>query len=58
MESEIMFGLLHPKLLAGEGGYYLTMMASTIHGLKSAADNHDEEDEFVSPRIHLLSYVY
>lgn len=32
-----MWGLLHPKLLSGEGGYYLTMLASTIHGLKSDA---------------------
>ena len=32
-----MWGLLHPKLLSGEGGYYLTMLASTIHCLKSEA---------------------
>ena len=40
-----MWGLLHPKLLSGEGGYYLTMLASTIHGLKSddAASAEDRE---------------
>ena len=46
-----MWGLLHPKLLSGEGGYYLTMLASTIHGLKSegtpapSAEDHEVSTE-------------
>lgn len=43
MESEMMWGLLHPSLLAGEGGYYLAMLASTIHFLKNM--NLDDEME-------------
>ena len=44
-----MWGLLHPKLLSGEGGYYLTMLASAIHGLKSIeAESNAAEDREVS----------
>ena len=44
-----MWGLLHPKLLSGEGGYYLTMLASAIHGLKSSeAESNAAEDQEVS----------
>ena len=45
-----MWGLLHPKLLSGEGGYYLTMLASAIHGLKSSeeAESNATEDREVS----------
>lgn len=35
VESEYMWGLLHPALLSGEGGYYLTILSSTIHFLKN-----------------------
>ena len=44
-----MWGLLHPKLLSGEGGYYLTMLASAIHGLKSSEEESAAaEDQEVS----------
>jgi hypothetical protein len=35
VESEYMWGLLHPALLSGEGGYYLTILSSTVHFLKN-----------------------
>lgn len=35
MESEFIWGLIHPCMLAGEGGYYLTMLSSTIHFIKN-----------------------
>ena len=38
VESEYMWGLLHPSLLSGEGGYYLTILSSTIHFLKNIKD--------------------
>ena len=30
-----MWGLLHPLLLNGEAGYYLTMLSSAVHVLKN-----------------------
>ncbi len=45
MESETIWGLLHPSLLAGEGGYYLTMLSSTIHFIKSLGEEEEEEEE-------------
>ncbi len=44
MESEAVWGLLHPSLLAGEGGYYLTMLSSTIHFIKSLGEAEEEEE--------------
>ncbi len=45
MESEMVWGLLHPSLLAGEGGYYLTILSSTIHFIKSLGEVEEEEEE-------------
>ncbi|XP_014208187.1 protein sprint [Copidosoma floridanum] len=39
IESEFMWGLIHPSLLTGEGGYYLTTLSSAVQilkGLKSS----------------------
>ncbi|XP_020284481.1 protein sprint isoform X3 [Pseudomyrmex gracilis] len=35
IEAEYMWGLLHPSLLSGEGGYYLTTLSSAVHVLKT-----------------------
>ena len=35
VESEFVWGLLHPGLLSGEAGYYLTLLSSAIHYLKT-----------------------
>ncbi|XP_025153828.1 protein sprint isoform X2 [Harpegnathos saltator] len=35
VEAEYMWGLLHPSLLTGEGGYYLTTWSSAVHVLKT-----------------------
>lgn len=55
IEAEYMWGLLHPSLLSGEGGYYLTTLSSAVHVLKSfrpgsdqAADCSDGPAEFRS----------
>ncbi|XP_015436399.1 PREDICTED: protein sprint [Dufourea novaeangliae] len=35
VEAEYMWGLLHPSLLTGEGGYYLPTLSSAVHVLKT-----------------------
>ncbi|KJE91786.1 hypothetical protein CAOG_02871 [Capsaspora owczarzaki ATCC 30864] len=35
VEAEYMWGLLDPALLTGEGGYYLTVLSSAIHVVKT-----------------------
>ena len=35
VEAEYMWGLLHPCVLAGEAGYYLTTLSSAIQLLKN-----------------------
>ncbi|XP_066583942.1 protein sprint isoform X2 [Prorops nasuta] len=35
IEAEYMWGLLHPSLLTGEGGYYLTTLSSAVQVLKT-----------------------
>ncbi|XP_054709890.1 protein sprint-like [Uloborus diversus] len=35
IEADYMWGLLHPSLMAREGGYYLTTLSSAVHVLKS-----------------------
>ncbi|XP_077542005.1 protein sprint-like isoform X1 [Haemaphysalis longicornis] len=38
VEADYMWGLLHPSLLTGEGGYYLTTLSSAVHVLKALGD--------------------
>nr|XP_050859391.1 protein sprint-like isoform X3 [Vespula vulgaris] len=40
VEAEYMWGLLHPSLLTGEGGYYLTTLSSAVHVLKTFKSSH------------------
>lgn len=35
VESDLMWGLLDPDLLMGEGGYYLTSYSGAVHVLKT-----------------------
>lgn len=42
IEAEYMWGLLHPSLLSGEGGYYLTTLSSAVHVLKSFRPGSDQ----------------
>lgn len=35
IEADYMWGLLHPSLLNGEGGYYLTSLSSAVLVLKN-----------------------
>ncbi|XP_014246895.1 protein sprint isoform X2 [Cimex lectularius] len=42
IEADYMWGLLHPSLLSGEGGYYLTTLSSAVHVLKSFRASSEE----------------
>ncbi|KAI4463063.1 rab gdp/gtp exchange factor [Holotrichia oblita] len=42
IEAEYMWGLLHPSLLSGEGGYYLTTLLSAVHVLKNFKESNEE----------------
>nr|XP_022912808.1 protein sprint isoform X2 [Onthophagus taurus] len=42
IEAEYMWGLLHPALLSGEGGYYLTTLSSAVHVLKNFKESSEE----------------
>ncbi|XP_070377848.1 protein sprint-like isoform X2 [Dermacentor albipictus] len=44
VEADYMWGLLHPSLLTGEGGYYLTTLSSAVHVLKSLRDGDEQAD--------------
>lgn len=44
IEAEYMWGLLHPSLLNGEGGYYLTTLSSAIHVLKNFKESCEENN--------------
>jgi hypothetical protein len=35
IEADFMWGLIHPSLLNGEGGYYLTSLSSAVLALKN-----------------------
>lgn len=37
-----LLGLLHPSLLSGEGGYYLTTLSSAVHVLKNFKENKED----------------
>ena len=41
IEADYMWGLLHPSLLAGEGGYYLTTLSSAVHVLKNFTESQE-----------------
>jgi len=43
IEADYMWGLLHPSLLTGEGGYYLTTLSSAVHVLKNFQKCHDDK---------------
>lgn len=53
IEAEYMWGLLHPSLLSGEGGYYLTTLSSAVHVLKNFRTSEPSLD--VSP-THPLDF--
>ncbi|XP_074662107.1 uncharacterized protein LOC141914728 isoform X2 [Tubulanus polymorphus] len=47
VEADYMWGLLHQSLLNGEGGYYLTMLSSAVHVLKTLREVEETNASFV-----------
>lgn len=58
IEAEYMWGLLHPSLLSGEGGYYLTTLSSAVHVLKNfrACSNSEPSLDVSDPPLHPLNF--
>jgi hypothetical protein len=53
IEAEYMWGLLHPSLLSGEGGYYLTTLSSAVHVLKNFRLCSEEQSKTLGPGASL-----
>lgn len=48
-------GLLHPSLLSGEGGYYLTTLSSAVHVLKNFKESNEENTKnHIKPDVGFL----
>lgn len=43
LEAEYMEGLLHPSLMTGEGGYYLTTLCAAVQVVRSHRSSVDAE---------------
>jgi len=50
-EADYMWGLLHPLLLHGEAGYYLTMLSSAVHVLKNLQHHLDDRSRESTGRL-------
>jgi len=53
IEADYMWGLLHPSLLSGEGGYYLTTLSSAVHVLKNFRLCSEEQSKTLGPGASL-----
>lgn len=53
IEADYMWGLLHPSLLSGEGGYYLTTLSSAVHVLKNFRLCSEEQSKMLGPGASL-----
>lgn len=53
IEADYMWGLLHPSLLSGEGGYYLTTLSSAVHVLKNFRSCSEEQSKTLGPGASL-----
>lgn len=59
IEADYMWGLLHPSVLTGEGGYYLTTLSSAVLILKNFQEAHESKSaslevspmQFIPPRL-------
>ena len=53
IEADYMWGLLHPSLLTGEGGYYLTSLSSAVLVLKNFREM--QETKTTQPEVSFTS---
>merc|ERR1719347_726741 len=55
VEAEIMWGLLHPSILAGDGGHFLSLLSSSLHVLKNVKNMLNESENEAKDKISGLS---
>lgn len=60
IEADYMWGLIHPSLLNGEGGYYLTSLSSAVLALKNFKNMQGSlsDQQQVLERILLKMYLW
>ncbi|KAK7477736.1 hypothetical protein BaRGS_00031024, partial [Batillaria attramentaria] len=57
IEADYMWGLLHPSVLTGEGGYYLTTLSSAVLILKNFQDAHESKTASLEGHLPTLGEV-
>lgn len=57
IEAEYMWGLVHPSLLNGEGGYYLTTLTSAVNVLKETQFGPEDNQEVKDVCVYTV-YIY
>ncbi|XP_023235579.1 protein sprint-like [Centruroides sculpturatus] len=58
IEADYMWGLLHPSLLSGEGGYYLTTLSSAVHVLKNFQTCNQDASQTHSPSFTSTTQMF
>ena len=54
IEADYMWGLLHPSVLTGEGGYYLTTLSSAVLILKNFQEAHESRTASLEVSLSLF----
>ena len=54
IEADYMWGLLHPSVLTGEGGYYLTTLSSAVLILKNFQEAHESKTASLEVSLSLF----
>ncbi|KAL8619629.1 hypothetical protein ACOMHN_019684 [Nucella lapillus] len=57
IEADFMWGLLHPSVLTGEGGYYLTTLSSAVLILKNFQEAHESQTASLEGHLPTLGEV-
>ncbi|XP_076463753.1 uncharacterized protein LOC143295940 isoform X2 [Babylonia areolata] len=57
IEADYMWGLLHPSVLTGEGGYYLTTLSSAVLILKNFQEAHESKTASLEGHLPTLGEV-
>ncbi|XP_070181044.1 protein sprint-like isoform X2 [Littorina saxatilis] len=57
IEADYMWGLLHPSVLTGEGGYYLTTLSSAVLILKNFQEAHESKTASLEGQLPTLGEV-
>jgi hypothetical protein len=57
VEADYMWGLLHPALLTGEGGYYLTSLSSAVLMLKHFREMNETKGNTLTSEVRGGQYA-